>query len=531
MTQDITERHWDVVIIGAGLGGGVIGRTLAENGLSVLFIEKGSWGLPGESHELDETLDDPDARRMRSLWDRKIDLTVSNGNTESVYPYIGSGVGGSSLFYASALERLARHDIEATEEIEHPTGGWPIGYDEFTPWYEEAEKQFFVCGDQDNLSPDGDIAHVRTPPPLSAGDQILVEDFKKRGLNPYRMHVGIKFKPDCMECTGRVCPYSCKMDGRSAGVVPALKTGRAAVLDYAEVTCINGEADRVTSLTVEKDGETITVTGENIILSAGGISSPALLLASANEAWPNGCANQSDLVGRNLMFHAHEFVAAWPSRKGAFDFPRKSLALRDFYYVNGQRLGLMHSLGLTASYGYIVGYLQALHASSLLKNFKFLRHLVRPPAMIATKLFGDAAIFSCLIEDRPYLNNRVKLNNSNLHEIAIDYKIHNEFKKRRNFLRRHVRKKIGLLKSMPMNAKLELNYGHPCGTVRFGDDPKSSVLDINCRAHDIENLYVVDSSFMPSSGGVNPSLTIIANALRVGNHIVKKFKNKQKYDG
>jgi len=451
---DATAREWDVIVIGAGMGGGLVGRQLTSRKQSVLFVEKGASGPRKEQHGLGAGISDPVARHIRGIWPTQVSAEI-DGEKQSFFAPIGSGVGGSSVFYAGALERPERHDIEPTDDMEHPTQGWPVTYAELQPYYEQAEQMLHIAGEPDPLS-NGITFNLAPALPAKAGELALMESFRTRGLHPYRQHIAIRNLPGCQLCVGHKCPQNCKMDGRSGGVEPALDSGYAALLSDCTVTSIVTEAGQVSGIEVTDGDSSVTLKAKVYVLAAGALGSPHLLLKSTAQN-PDGCANSSGWVGRGLMFHINEMFALWPHRSQKFEGASKAISLRDLYTFKGQRLGLIQSLGLEASYGNIVHYLNGLYDRSPLRKLKRLRYV------------------------------------SNL--------------ARRKLFRRQIKASFRSHWTLLLGQKLELNYGHPCGTLRFGDDPSSSVTDKNCKAHDLDNLYVADASFMPSSMGVNPSLT------------------------
>jgi choline dehydrogenase-like flavoprotein len=268
-----------------------------------------------------------------------------------------------------------------------------------------------------------------------------------------------------------------------------------------------------------RDGRKLAFRARRFVLAAGALGSPSLLLNSASEAWPYGCANESGLVGRNLMFHLSEVIAIWPERAVDFEGFSRTISLRDLYYVNGRRFGLVQSLGFSASFGNILQALNERFERSALRRVPPLRQLNRIPAMAAVRAFGEARVFTGILEDLPYASNRVFLENGDMSSMRVTYDFSSELLERRALFRGAIKKSIKGLRSFFMNMEPELNFGHPCGTLRFGD-PGKSVLDASCRAHSVENLYAVDTSFMPTSTGVNPSLTTAANALRIADRIL-----------
>ena len=513
MTHPAAETDWDVIVIGTGIGGGTAGRALAEAGPTVLFLERGRAGHRAQRNGLSDIFV-PEARLARGLWPEPLTARV-NGQTFTAYAPLGSGVGGTSVFYAATLERPERHDLDHSATRPHPTGGWPVGFDAMSGWFDRAAMIYGLHGTPDPLGQDPPPP-LAPPPRLNATETALFEAFRNRGLHPYFAHTAIARDAGCLSCMGTRCPTACKKDGRSAGVEPALATGNAALIDRAEVTRLLG-ADRITGVETRIGGDTHVFRARNVVLAGGALNSPRLLLASRSEPWPEGLANRSGLVGRNLMFHLNEIFALWPPRGTPDAGATKAIALRDLYHHGGERMGMIQAMGIRASYGEIVHYLNLMLGRSALRGVPGLRQLTRIPAALAARLFGQAQIFVGLLEDLPYAENRVLPGAA----FAIDYRMHDELLARRAAFRRAISRAFAGQRRMFLGLGPELNLGHPCGTLRVGADPARSVLDGDCRAHGLANLWCADASFMPSSMGVNPSLTIAANALRVADAITR----------
>lgn len=510
MTADIDDDDipWDVVIVGTGMGGAALGYALARRGRRVLFLERGVL-RPASEQPVGEVTD-PDERLRLGLWPDPVRMIV-NGRTTESYAAIGCAAGGSTRLYAAALERFEPDDFDSA-------GGWPVPYAEMARFYTEAEDALNVLGTRDPL---GDPAAPErpVPPPCAPVDGVFIDDFEQAGLHPYRLHVGIAYQPGCRECLGTICERACKSDAANRFLQPALATGHAALRTQCEVTAIDSRGRLATAVAYRRDGVLRRVRGRVVVLAAGALRSPGLMLLSANADHPAGLANSSGLVGRNLMFHASDWVALWPSRKAGMDGPRKTIALRDFYRAGAVRLGAFQSVGLSAGYGNILMFLYDWFDRGALARLRFLRPFLRIPAAIAAKLFGKASIFALIMEDLPYRDNRVAIDPADPGRIIVQYDIRPELVARGRMARKLLRERLGGLRKFFLRPDFMIDTGHPCGTCRFGDDPAASVLDRDCRAHDCDNLFVVDASFMPSSAGVNPSLTIAANALRVAEAI------------
>jgi len=506
------ERPWDVAIIGAGMGGGFAANALARAGYDVLLIDYGNEDLaaPGST----QLSGQQEIRLSENKWPTMSAFEVDGVIKRSYAPF-GAGVGGSTNLYAAALERFGRLDVDLQPDSPHPTGGWPISYNELLPYYEEAEQMLHVIGTNDPFAVDKG-SHIQPPPPLGPCDAHLVQFFESRGLHPYRLHVGIRYRPGCDECLGRLCYKNCRADVRS---VLAESCRKPTIMARSEVVKLEAQPDRVTRAIVLKDNQQIEIQARVFVLAAGAIHSPKLLLRSRNQHWPEGLANRSGLVGRNLMFHAIQTFAIWPNKRLAGTGPRKSISFRDFYQVDGQRYGSVQSTGFEFGYGGLLVHLYELFDHGRLRRLRIGRPLLRIPAAATTRVFGPGTIFVCIIEDLPYPENRVVLDDNEADGVMIKYTIKKELRDRTARLRELLAERLKGRRLTFLSRDIELNFGHPCGTCVMSDDPSSGVVDRDCRAHGITNLFITDASFMPTSAGTNPSLTIAANALRVARRI------------
>jgi len=516
------QQRWDIAIIGAGVGGSSAAYALTSEGYSVLLIEKGlsQFSSDRSSHVTRET-ENQEERLGGGRWPTKL-TTKIDGKTSDIWAPLGCGLGGSSLIYAAALTRLEPMDF-GPQNTPQGQVSWPFSYDELAPYYEQAESLFSVSGSDDPIGK-RHSHKLETPPVMADVDQHFFNSFKKNGLNPYRLHLGVKNVAGCVGCGGIICHSQCKQDAAESCLVPASKTGHLYILDRAEVISIDADRKTVNGLSVERNGVVQTIQASRYILSAGAYFSPVILKKSQNTDWPNGLGNDHDLVGRNLMFHVSEHIGIWPKGNFSDQGFRKTIALRDFYKRDDEKFGEFQSTGLSAGYGNILYFLRTRFDQSRFRHIPLLRHLLRVPAYVAAKLLSDATVFACIVEDFPYHENRIVWDPQNSSSIRVEYTIHKELKDRTKKFRKLMRQTVKSNFMFPMTEGVWLNYGHPCGTCRSGDDAETSVVDKNCKLHDIDNLYIADSSFMPSSGGTNPSLTIAANALRVAEHITRQLK-------
>ena len=505
---DLT-RCWDVVIIGTGVGGATVGRELALSGLSVLFLEKGTAVDTG--CKIGEEPTAPEARVLTGWWPHPVSRRLPDGRHEQFFAAIGCGLGGSSIYYAAALERMAPSDFDPQVPGAEGLPAWPVSYTQFLPCYEAAEKLFRIDSRKE-------VAERR----FSEWDRALMAHLRSRGLDPQPLQVAIRYDEACQECIGVVCPRGCKADARSVCLNEALRHSDVAVLDRCDVLALEADASRVQAVRAMHQGQELKVRAKVVVLSAGAMHSPQILLKSAGPQWPNGLANSSGQVGRNLMFHTSDLYAVFAPRQLArATRQKKSISIRDFYVHGGRRLGYVQSMGLEVGAGAVAVHLKNVLRRRGVRNELLLKLLVKLPSLAAALLLGNASVFAAMTEDDPNPDNRIVLDPGQPDGASFQYRITEDLMRRADALREVFTRTIQPWRLFRLSNELIMNYGHPCGTCRFGEDRATSVLDADCKAHDVENLYVVDASFMPRSGAVNPSLTIAANALRVASRIAE----------
>ncbi len=504
--------HWDVIIVGSGIGGATVGRSLALQGLSVLFLEKGT-EVAASTTSSDSNGSSPSERIAHGWWPNPVSRKMPDGGYQRFFAAVGCALGGSSIHYAAALERMDASDFEAVVSGTGATIQWPIRYSELAPFYQAAEALYGI----------NSATLESTWQRMSDWDRALMEQMRLNGLHPEPLRVAMRYDEQCMECIGRVCPRGCKQDARAACLEEALQQSNCRILNRCDVESLEANGKRVLAVRARRDGRELTLRGRVIVLAAGALHSPQILLRSRNDRWPTGLANHSDQVGRNLMFHTSDLIALWaPRRLSRSARQRKSISVRDFYNHDGNRLGYVQSMGLEAGRGVIAGYLKDELRRRGISNEVLLSLLVKVPSHIAALLFGSAGIFAAMSEDYPNPESRIMPDPNEPDGASFTYTITDDLKRRADQLYREFSQHVRPWRTLRISPELSMNYGHSCGTCRFGDDASISVLDRDCRAHDLENLYVVDASFMPRSGAVNPSLTIAANALRVAPRIAAR---------
>ncbi|MCH7343768.1 GMC family oxidoreductase [Pelomonas sp. CA6] len=530
---DFPERsHWDCLIVGTGVGGSLLGWSLARAGLRVLFVEKGqnhltaSDALRGGYAEL--ALDTPrvpgagDAALLRRAGRlaEPLDIQTPRGLRRSL-PFIGSGAGGSSALYGMALERFFPCDFQprakhAGLDLPLPER-WPFDYAELLPFYEEAEALFGLRGSPDPLRPDP--VALAEPPGLSPASMELARHFSSRGLHPYHIPLGCRFEPGCRGCQGYLCARDCKRDAATVALAPALARHGAQLLDRCEVTRLETDGRRVSAVHARRNGQDLTLHADLVVLAAGALATPALLLASADARWPRGLANGSDAVGRHLMRHGTDLYAI--RTKAAPQGLLKQIAFNDWYEPgNGNEM----PLGTVQSFGQLPP--ASMLGASLLDDlaagpFALATPLVRAALPLVRPVLRELAerrvVMASICEDLPLAGNRLRLHDG---RPVLEYTLHAQDQKRVALMRQAMRELLTPFRTQFIAAaENPAMLAHVCGTCRAGSNPDDSVVDADNRCHELDNLYIVDASFFPSSGGTNPSLTIAANALRVAQRI------------
>jgi choline dehydrogenase-like flavoprotein len=516
-------NHYDVIIIGSGAGGGTLAYRLAPSGKRILIIERGDF-VPREKANWD-----PKFVNLEGRYQTKEHWYDAEG--KPLHPHTNYYVGGNTKFYGAALFRLRREDFGVLHHAGGISPAWPISYDDLEPYYLEAERLFEVHGQRGE---DPTEPHASGPYPFSAISheariQQLSEDFAALGMKPFHTPLGVRLDERsphtskcirCSTCDGFPCLIHAKSDAQVMCVEPALRHANVSLLRNSIVckleTSYSGRA--VTGVLVEHDGQAVRYSADLVAVSCGAINSAALLLRSANERHPRGLANSSDAVGRHYMGHTNSVLMAISKCPNPTIF-QKTLSVNDFYFGSEEWPFPM---------GHI-SFVGKLDAETLRAGAPAIA-----PGWTLEAMAKHSLDFWLTSEDLPDADNRVTLNRDGA--IVLSYKPNNQRAHERlihklehalNHIKceEHGQCHQGLFaRSLFLGQKIPLaGVAHQNGTVRFGDDPETSALDRNCKAHELDNLYVVDGSFFPSSAAVNPALTIIANALRVGDHLLDRL--------
>ncbi len=497
------SHHYDVIIIGSGAGGGTIAHALAATDARILIVERGDF-VPQEPENWD-----PDAV-WRQLRYRTRERWLDERGREWT-PYTHYGVGGNTKFWGSVLYRLRREDFEAVEHADGLSPAWPIGYETLAPYYDRAEQLYQVRGEGgfDPTEPPRN-PYPYGPVPHSEEMAVIVEQLRAQGLHPSPLPLGL-LRPGeadgcilCNTCNSFVCRLHAKSEADVCCIRPALRRPNVTLWTNALARRLTTTASggRIESVEIERGGERLTVTAPVVVVACGAVNSAALLLRSANAAHPAGLANSSGLVGKRYMAHLATMMQGFhPFRVNSTVF-QKTVAINDFYR-RGPRTP--YPLGQIQSQGRTHGVM-AQTAYPWIPLWAYEQWVARGVDWLA------------MSEDLPRDDNQVTVEADG--QIRLSYRANN-ITAHRMLVRetRRILRRLGFWVVMT-HSHGRTNTTHQCGTLCFGTDPRRSVLDPYCRAHDIENLFVVDASFFPSSAAVNPGLTIAAQALRTADHIV-----------
>jgi choline dehydrogenase-like flavoprotein len=518
-------NRYDVIIIGSGAGGGTLAHKLAPTGKKILILERGGY-VPREKDNWSPRAVNLEGKyQTKEIWHDK--------DGKELHPHTNYYVGGNTKFYGAALFRLRKEDFG---EINHHGGispAWPIRYEDMEPYYTEAERLYHVHGNQGEDPTEPKRSGPYTHPAVSHEPRIqqLSDDFTRLGLRPFHTPLGVMLNEKdshasrcirCETCDGFPCLVGAKSDAQVCAVDPALQYCNVTLKTDAYVDRLETSPSgrEIRKVIISNNGSSEEISADVVVSSCGAINSAALLLRSKNDKYPNGLANGSNVVGRHYMGHVNSVLMALSKCPNPTIF-QKSLSVNDFYFGSEE---WTYPMGHISFVGKLDGKTLKGGAPAL------------TPGWTLDLMAQHSLDFWLTSEDLPDPNNRVTLDSNG--GIVLSYRPNNEeghkrlIAKLKELMQQQSKCKIhghecheGLFaRNLYVGQRIPLaGVAHQVGTVRFGNDPQTSALDANCKAHDIDNLYVVDGSFFCSSGAVNPALTIMANALRVGNHLIERL--------
>jgi choline dehydrogenase-like flavoprotein len=488
----------DIAVVGAGIGGATVAYALRDAGADIVVIEQGDF-LPRERENWSPRAVHVDSRYKNS------DPWVDGMTGETFVPGNYHYVGGSSKFYGATLPRFREADFGELRHVDGISPAWPFSYQDLEPYYARAEQLYWVHGAvEDPTEPPRSGAFPYPPVPHEEPIEKLSRRLRRQGLRPFHLPQAIDWRQDgrcvrCGTCDSYPCMVHAKGDADVAAMRPALQSGNVRLITRARVTKIatRGDGSEVDHLQVSGVNGTFTVKAKRYVLAGGAVNSAALLLRSKDTDSPHGVANRSDQVGRNYMAHLSSFmVGAVPSRERELVF-EKTLGLNDWYLPGP---GNEYPLGNVQALGKLYG--ETIKAARAWVPLDLLRWILR-----------RSVDFFVETEDLPDPENRIGLDERD--RIVLTYRPNN-MSSHQELIRRtgNALRRAGYPFVFTQTLGIQAT-SHQCGTLSMGADPSASVLRPDCRAHDVENLWVTDTSVFPSSAAVNPALTAAANAFRV----------------
>ncbi len=497
----------DIIIIGSGAGGGTLAYALKDSGARVLLLERGDY-LPSEPQNWDE---DAVIRQRRY----QVNETWYDAETGQAFrPGVYYCVGGCTKMYGAALPRFRREDFAALEHEEGTSPAWPVSYEDLEPYYARAEQLYLVHG-QGGQDPTEPARSAPYPFPALPHEPYMAElaaSLSARGFHPFSLPMGVDLRAGgkcirCFTCDGFPCRLLAKGDAEACCVRPALESPHVELLTNARAVRLLTDASgkRVTGVEVEQDGALRVLRADRYVVACGAINSAALLLRSANGQHPNGLANSSGQVGRNYMAHINSTLIAIDAQHENADIFHKTLSVNDFYLASTHSpypMGNLQIMGKIQANGYIAAHRSELSAD---ERQRIARH---------------STDWWLMTEDLPDPENRVTLGDDDSIRVRRRFK-NTAAHQRLAHVAEDMLRSVGYSEFIYQFMPIETN-SHQCGTVRFGADSATSVLDPYCKAWDVDNLYVVDASFFPSSAAMNPALTIAAQALRVAEQLAAR---------
>lgn len=508
----MNSTHYDVIIIGTGAGGGTLLYKLAPSGKRILVLERGGF-VPREKDNWNSR-----AAVLQEKYHAPEKWLDERGR--EFQPGTHYNVGGNTKFYGAALFRFRKQDFG---ELRHHGGispAWPVGYDDLEPYYTEAEYLYQVHGERGSDPTEPWASRPYRRPAVSHEPRMkeVVDGFARLGCNPFPVPLGILIDEKdahsskcirCSTCDGFPCLVEAKADAQTICVEPSLRYPNVTLLTnaFAERLETDSTGREITGVIVRRGEAYETYSADIVVASGGAINSAVLLLRSASDKHPQGLGNSSGLVGRNYMCHNNSILFTFSLTPNPTLF-QKTMAINDFYFGDKD---WDYPLGHISMVGKFDGPMFKPGAPSFV-----------PVAML--NQMGKRSIdFWLTSEDLPDPENRVMIGSGG--RTVLKYQENNlEAHKRLNARLRRLLSQWQKGIHFEKGGKIPLGgVAHQCGTLRFGYHRKDSVLDVNCKAHDLDNLYVVDGSFFPSSNAVNPALTIMANALRVGDHLLERL--------
>lgn len=522
---------YDVVIVGAGAAGAAAAWRLCQRGLKVALLERGVWQDP---QNYPSTASDWELRKaaeyspLPAKRDSAFDYPVDN-NASQIDVCNFNGVGGSTILYSGHFPRFQPEDFQLFSR-RGIYEDWPIDYEDLQPYFEMNEKMMTVAGlVGDPMYPD--IKTLLPPVPLGQAGNMVAKAFNELKWHWWPSYSAIATRPinaraACLNLgpcnTG--CPQGAKSSTDVTYVTSAVSM-QLELITEAAVSSVITEDDRAVGVRwFDREGIARETRGAKILLASSAIGTPRILLNSSSTRFPHGVANSSGLVGKNLMIHPLGYVEGlFPAELDVDVGPQGCMLYSLEHYRGSDRdfdLGyMMHVLRGT-------GPLEAARSAYTRKKLRFGSHLESD----FMKFFRKQLAISIICEDLPDSGNKVTLSGETdrfgVPGIKVCYSMSENSRKMMSHglqSARQVLKLAGAHKTYVAGPVREAGW-HVMGTCKMGNDPKTSVVNQIGEAHDVANLFVIDSSCFVTGSCVNPANTIQAVALYLADKIADNFK-------
>lgn len=504
--MELERTLHDVIVVGSGFGGATMAYALSRAGLKVLLVERGGWAHRDQA--------DWDGRAIlldgRYRSESPVRVRQRDGDPEAeedLFP--NQVVGGNSIFFGGAALRLRTTDFER----------WPLRYADLEPHYAAAEALLEVHGHagDDPCEPPRSSEYPFAPPELTAPARRIFEAARDAGYHPFHLPSALNYRgpraPVCVRCF--TCDgFPCRIGAKNDVTQTALRQANPELLTILARTVAarlverNGRVDALEAIDADGGQGRLTLRARAFVVSAGAIATPALLLRSQFERF-----DRSATLGRYLMRHCNGMLGyLFPFRTNPERVNHKQICVTDLYEArraqDGTAVGIIQDMCMPPS--------EVVRAQGPL-GFRW----------AASLSAGLLQALICIAEDEPQAANRVSLGSAvdawGLPVAVVDHHYTAADRRRRDLLIRVARRILRRAGGMAGKTKMIDSFSHAVGSVRMAADETRGALDRDCRFWGLPNLFVVDGSFMPTSGGVNPSLTITANALRVADRLRASF--------